>query len=264
MIKFFSTVAMVLSPLGALAADLPARGPAPAPAPAFVAAPSWAGFYVGAFGGWAGLRTTATDIIGEEFGGGTPGAKMSLRSSVFFGGVTAGYNFQNGAWVYGPEMEIGYLHSDKTRVINGSDGLLSNFRGLYGFGGARVGYAVTSNALLFAKAGVVWTRIGSAGGEFDGVGNEDDGGFWGFDGNEAAGGTRNRIGFAVGGGVEVSVARNWSIKGEYLYKDFGSKTYQTLVTGIQPFKFRDSAQTVKLGVNYRFGGSSAGPVVARY
>lgn len=263
MIKFLSTFALVLSPLGALAADLPARGPASAPAPAatFAAAPSWAGFYVGAFGGWAGLRTKATDITGEEFG--PPGAQMSLRSSVFFGGVTTGYNFHNGNWVYGPELEIGYLKTDKTRVINGDDGLLSSYRGLYGFAGARVGYAVTGNVLLFAKAGAVGTRIRSAGGEFDGVGNENGGGFWGFDGDESAGGTKNRIGFAIGGGLEVSFSRNWSVKGEYLYKDFGSKTYQTLVDNVQPFKFRDTAHTVRLGVNYRFGGPST-PVIARY
>src|SRR5690606_21866126 len=74
--------------------------PAMAADPAFpiVEAPSgfnWTGGYVGVFGGWAHSRTKATDVEGEEYGGGTPGATMTLNDDGFIGGVTGGYNFQN-------------------------------------------------------------------------------------------------------------------------------------------------------------------------
>ena len=54
--KLLAGMALCLVSFGALAADLPARGPAAAPAPLFVvAAPSWAGFSVGVHQNWDGL-----------------------------------------------------------------------------------------------------------------------------------------------------------------------------------------------------------------
>lgn len=261
--KVIAAAALTVWPLSGFAADLPKRSAAPAPAPVLVSTPSWAGPYVGMFGGWAGIRNSTTDISGEEYGGSSEGAKMSLHHSRFFGGATLGYNFQRGAWVFGPEFELGYLIADKTKVINGDDGLLVNYKGLYGFAGARVGYLVTDKALLFAKAGVVGTRIRSAGGEFDGVGDEDDGGYWGFDGTEAAGGAKTRLGFSVGAGVEVSLSNQWSMKIEYNFKQFANTTYQTIASDVQPFRFSDEVHAVKVGLNYRFG-APARPVVARY
>ena len=44
----------------------------------------------------------------------------------------------------------------------------------------------------------------------------------------------------------------WSIKVEYLHFDFGRRTIATDV--IDTVRFEPGADTVKFGVNYRFGG----------
>ena len=71
-------------------------------------------------------------------------------------------------------------------------------------------------------------------------------------------------GWTVGGGVEymLAFAPNWSVKGEYMYYDFGSTRFVT-PAALAPFgNFTTEDHTLKLGVNYRFNFAS--PVAARY
>ena len=69
-------------------------------------------------------------------------------------------------------------------------------------------------------------------------------------------------GWTVGAGVEYMFAPNWSVKGEYMYYDFGSSRFVT-PAALAPFgNFHTDDHTLKLGVNYRFNFAS--PVVARY
>ena len=69
-------------------------------------------------------------------------------------------------------------------------------------------------------------------------------------------------GWTVGAGVEYMFAPNWSVKGEYMYYDFGSTRFVT-PAALAPFgSFHTDDHTLKLGVNYRFNFAS--PVVARY
>jgi outer membrane immunogenic protein len=212
----------------------------------------WSGIYVGVFGGWAHNRTKATDITGEEYGGSTPGATMSLSDDGFLGGVTAGYNFQSGSWVFGPEIELGWVSNDELIVENNDDGLYSEY-GFYGAVTGRIGYAA-NRTLFYGKGGVALATIKSAGGEFDGIGDEDDGGKWGFDGNEGAFGDHTRLGWTIGGGVEHALTDRWTIKAEYLFADFGSETYHNIgnVGDGDPFEFEDELHTVKFGLNYQF------------
>jgi outer membrane immunogenic protein len=211
----------------------------------------WSGVYVGVFGGWAHNRTTATDITGEEYGGGTAGATLSLSDDGLIGGVTAGFNFQNGSWVFGPEVELGWASNDKTVVENGDDGLYTEY-GLYGAVTGRIGYAA-NRTLFYGKGGLAFATIKSAGGEFDGVGNEGDNGKWGFDGNEAGFGDETRYGWTIGGGVEHAFTDQWTIKAEYLFADFGSETYFDLLgENDEPFAFDDQLHTIKIGLNYQF------------
>jgi outer membrane immunogenic protein len=69
-------------------------------------------------------------------------------------------------------------------------------------------------------------------------------------------------GYTVGAGVEYMFVPNWSVKGEYMYYNFGSSRFVTPVA-LAPFgSFTTEDHTLKLGVNYRFNFAS--PVVARY
>jgi outer membrane immunogenic protein len=65
--------------------------------------------------------------------------------------------------------------------------------------------------------------------------------------------------------LEVALGGNWSFKGEYLYMDLGSKTYATaLITddgdlpGANVANVDLKIHTVRIGLNYRFGGYGHG------
>lgn len=88
----------------------------------------------------------------------------------------------------------------------------------------RLGYAA-GNVLFYGTGGLAYTRLS------------------GF------GVSTTATGFAVGGGIEWAFAPQWSVKAEYLY-------YRLERDGVEA-----DFNTVKLGVNYRFGGA---PIVASY
>src|SRR6202035_3340868 len=71
--------------------------------------------------------------------------------------------------------------------------------------------------------------------------------------------SQTRLGWTVGAGVERKFSANWSAKLEYLYLDFGSKTYFSGTAAQADISFHD--QIVRAGINYAF---NPGPVVARY
>lgn len=68
-----------------------------------------------------------------------------------------------------------------------------------------------------------------------------------------------RIGWTVGAGVERKFTRNWSAKLEYLYMDFGSKTYFAGTFNQADVSFHD--HVLRAGFNYAFTPT---PVVAKY
>ena len=78
--------------------------------------------------------------------------------------------------------------------------------------------------------------------------------------------SKAKVGWAVGAGIEYAVTRAWSVKGEYLYVDLGSESFNTnLAAG--GFPLATFSHDVKLtesigrfGLNYKWGS----PVVARY
>ena len=79
-----------------------------------------------------------------------------------------------------------------------------------------------------------------------------------------------KVGYAVGAGLEYGFLSNWTLRAEYLYVNFGNVSSTTLLgpTAVTSacnctnmfHNVNLSANIVRLGVNYRFGG----PVVARY
>jgi outer membrane immunogenic protein len=64
------------------------------------------------------------------------------------------------------------------------------------------------------------------------------------------------VGWTAGGGLEYALARQWTVKAEYLYLDLGNRsvTFSDVdvpggtLTASTDFK----AQLVRAGVNYRF------------
>jgi outer membrane immunogenic protein len=63
----------------------------------------------------------------------------------------------------------------------------------------------------------------------------------------------------VGGGVELALAPHWSVKAEYQHIDLGSERLAAPVLPpngviIKSNKLEGHADTVRIGLNYRFDG----------
>jgi outer membrane immunogenic protein len=149
--------------------------------PVYSAPTSWGGAYVGGHLGavWssgdATIRTTSTD----------------LGETSAYGGVHAGYNFQQGSFVYGLEGDVGFAsHVDYLASVRGRLGVAAGNALLYGTGGvAFVGtnYAPVVNAVKFDLG-------------------------------------ETQTGFVVGGGAEFKLNPRWSVGVEGLYYGFDGVT----------------------------------------
>ncbi len=175
---------------------------------------TWAGFYLGAHGGYAWGDTSVSDAGVEVF---------SLDNDGGLGGIHAGYNWQNGTWVYGLEADIsgGSLSGEESctdalgltgtgisAVCSSDVDYLASIR-------ARLGLSSPSH-LLFVTAGVAFTdeklTISLAGIDLSA--------------------SQRLTGYVVGGGAEWKMMPNFSLRGEVLHYGFGEDdfTFTTLGT----------------------------------
>lgn len=252
-----ASVATIAFSVTAMSADLPMRAPAVAPAPA-VLAPifTWSGFYVGAHvgGAWGDKDFTRIDGSGGEEGNGNV---RSFDIDGMLAGGQVGYNFQAGNFVFGVEGDL---------ACTGVDG---GFAGTNAYGPAswnadmnwlgtvtgRIGYAF-DNVLVYVKGGAAWADEDYT---HPATNSRLEAMYYS--------GGNTRTGWTLGAGVEYGFAPNWSFKVEYNYVDFGSKNV-TLAEASSDrwvtFDVDQNMHIVKAGLNYRFGGAAAAPVVARY
>ena len=216
------SVGLLVAP--ALAADLPSRyAPAPyyAPPPLF----TYGGLYAG-INGQLGIGSVSTSGgaagFGRPFGG--------------LGGATLGYNYQQGQLLVGLEADIGFgsISSPQSNGYALNSG--AAIHGL-GTGRARVGY-VWDRLLIYATGGY-------AGAQMNGTVSD-------FATKPAYVLSESHYlnGFALGAGVEYALTTRISVKGEYLYTQFGKQGY---FPGT-----RDSLQAgpninlIRAGLNYHF------------
>jgi len=202
----------------ATAADLAARPYTKAP-PAPVAVYNWTGFYLGAFGGYATENNDASNKMSGGFAGGTVGYNWQASNIVF--GLEA-----DGGWA-----DVGASATTGLVTISSRVDALGTVRG-------RLGVAV-DRVLFYATGGYAWidNKLSASG-----LVNLSDSKF--------------HSGWTVGGGIEAFIAPQWSVKGEYLYRSFGSENY---FSGTVPSGSLD-LHSFQVGVNYHFGA----PVVAKY
>ena len=214
--------AILASPLGVHAADF---RPPSYKAPAYVTSfgYNWTGLYIGINGGYGFGSSNWTDIAGATTG------DFGISGGLV--GGTLGYNLQTGTWVWGVEGDVG------ASWIKGADTATCGIPGCetkndwFGTARGRIGYGGYSNWMPYITGGAAFgdikatTRFGSE--------------------------TTTKIGWTVGGGVEVALLDSWSTKVEYLYADLGKATCSGLACSPDiDVKFRTSI--VRLGLNYRF------------
>jgi outer membrane immunogenic protein len=240
-----TAVLLASSAYAAVAADLPAaRWPTvPTTLPSRVY--NWAGFYLGANvgGGWANAKS-------DFSAGGVPFASASTNLSGVLGGAQLGGNWQTGSFVYGLETDFQFSAVDGRitapncpAAICGVAVSASYRRNMPWFGTVRgrVGYARDS-WLLYATGGYAYAHIDSTATATVGALSA------------SVNRSEMRSGWTLGGGVELGLTPNWSVKVEYLYLDFGSQNRLWRFTGLPAVteRSRVNENLVRAGVNYRF------------
>jgi outer membrane immunogenic protein len=237
-----ATALIILSTALAFAADLPRRYPPPALMPA--PASSWTGFYLGANVG-GGITTTTSDfsVAGVPFGT----ANNSLSGVI--GGGQAGYNWQSGPGLIG--LEADYQFSGMNGSIDAPCLLPACFQPTtatfsqklpwFGTVRARLGFA-SNDWLIYVTGGYAYARVNT---DATATGP-------GYSAELTQSEFRN--GWTIGGGIETALTRNWSVRLEYLYLDFGSKSVQWNLPGLPTVNDSEKvvSNVVRAGLNYRF------------
>ncbi|MGD9920495.1 MAG: outer membrane protein [Pseudorhodoplanes sp.] len=228
-IALLSTTALFgISAQPASAADI-ARPVYKAPPPV-VAMYNWTGFYAGGNIGW-GWSSGDGDIIINGAAG-----TFSGSGDGFFGGVQAGYNWQNGPWVVGIETDfqasagngsISGFAGGNTLTASGDSPWFGTIRGRLGVAQDRALWYVTGGA-LYSKS------------EYDGIVT----GFGPFSGSDTT------WTWTVGGGLEWALFDRWTAKIEYLYAGPSSS-----VPSIPATRVTDGwadTHIIRTGLNFRF------------
>jgi outer membrane immunogenic protein len=221
---------VVLGAVSVSAADLPARPYTKAPVITVDPAYDWSGFYIGGHLGylWGKTRVVDDGVLTE------PGAP----TNGVVGGVLAGYNWQTGPLVLGIEGDIGWTNAVGHGVVAIITTTTPNTYDLHWTSHVvgKAGYAV-GHWLFFATGGLsiadltfiegitTTTRVPlPSGGKY--------------------------VGFSVGGGVEYAFTRNLLGRLQYIYDDFGGKTYVAADGGI--YRVSLTSQTLRGALSWKF------------
>jgi opacity protein-like surface antigen len=221
----------------AAAADL--RRPAPPPAEAVAASAallSWAGPYLGFQAGYLSGRAEASFPATGEFHFVDPkGATV---------GGTAGFSAQWDRIVAGLEGDVNFV--DATATIDtgfAPTPSATQLRSAVNWNGhlrGRIGYAF-DRTLLFASGGLAVAGVENR--AFDNVTGA------------VANWSDTRAGWSIGAGAEYRIAPQASIRLEYIYDNYGSKTLAAQSIGATTFGERESrldTHTLRTGIFWRF------------
>jgi outer membrane immunogenic protein len=212
-----------------LSADLGTGMPVKAP-PAAVPPPpvfTWTGFY---FGGHVGYLWGHTRIVEVETGTIALGPTNGV-----VGGVLGGVNWQTGPLVLGIEGDIGWSNAHGNGVIPTGTEFFQYKISSTGHARGRAGYDF-GGTLVYVAGGLAVARAHVQ--EIDTTTSVI---------CQAPGGTYT--GGSIGGGVEHAFTRQILARIEYLYDDFGHKTY-TMMDDV--YRVGITGSTVRGAVVFKF------------
>jgi outer membrane immunogenic protein len=178
-------------------------------------------------GQWTGERGSRNDVLGSVRVP-TPGNDFNIVTT------TAANTEVSLPWFATFRGRVGFL-ADPSLLLYGTGGLA--------VGEVKLASQITQTAQLFGPGSQGTNPVGLPV-SLVGAGFSD---------------SQTRVGWTAGVGLEKKFSRNWSAKLEYLYLDFGSKTYFFGTANQADVSFRD--HILRAGINYQF---TAGPVVAKY
>jgi outer membrane immunogenic protein len=238
---------------------------------------SWSGFYAGLNAGhtWAtsniGTSVECLDIgdglnppdgnftcpftTAAEVAGSTTAAQINaagtgkLSDHSFIGGGQAGYNLQVGGIVVGLEIDGASFNLGAARSTSALGTTVTTaFDTDWLFTArTRLGVPVAPSLLLYGTGGFALTNLGVTN-SVTSIG---------------AASTHGLVtGWTVGGGMEWALSRNWILRGEYLFLDFGkvSVNTPTAISGAQLSSDYNTARStadltahmLRVGLNYKF------------
>jgi len=221
MLKRISTIAAVLAALTTGAAS----------------AQDWQGFYVGAHTGYTeGEADQPWGAVGGPF---TSTGQDAPDVSGWIYGIQAGYDFQLGAnWVLGLEAQGTWGDREGDDGGTGGDVNGVEINSEYSLR-ARGGYLFTPSTLAYLTGG--WVRMDvDATAPTTGAVNED------------------VDGWTYGVGVEHRYGSNWSSFIEYRHDEMDQTRFSFPADGYDE-GITPETDSVRIGVNYRFGGAAAAP-----
>ncbi len=164
-----------------------------------------------------------------------------VRGGLF--GGTLGYNWQNNLWLYGLEGDFSWSGIKGSSNICGTDHVCGTDLKSLGTARGRVGY-IFGDMAAFATGGIARGNV------------------YAYDVQGAASGSKTRLGWIAGGGLEKQIASRWSAKIEYLYVDLGKDEYFQ-ITNRTPERVDFQAHIIRAGINYKFDWGK-GPIVTKY
>jgi outer membrane immunogenic protein len=194
----------------------------------------------------------------------------SLNLDEVVGGVQVGTSLQSGQFVVGLEADFGSFNIGGSKGVTGftypvfappadytmrasmsTDWLVT--------GRARLGWTPQPNVLLYATGGIAVTNLHVSNTFSDNAPSQ------GVGGSSAS---ETLVGWTLGAGGELALSREWSIKAEYLFLDFGSVATKGSVfcgpavaaictgLGFVPSPYTSSADLsahiARIGLNHRF------------
>ncbi|WP_375313245.1 outer membrane protein [Bradyrhizobium sp. A5] len=263
-----ATLFLTLGSMAASAADLAYKARPVAVDPGY----NWSGFYIGVNGGYAwnnasDVAVSGTPLITVSQPGAVPFAVGGLRPEGYLVGGQVGWNYQFGAGLIGIEADFDFADIKDSRNVDlppvGTNVRTSASEKIDFFGTVRgrLGGIVSQRLLLFVTGGLAYANVKDSANI-----NE----FFNapvparqFIGNASG----LRYGWTLGAGAEWAVAKSWTVKGEYLYYDLGSRT----ITGAQTnpvgadfatYQFLTRGNIVKAGLNYKLDWGA--PIIAKY
>jgi opacity protein-like surface antigen len=201
------------------------------------------GFYLGATAGYGATSGKLTGADANPVGGAervSPGSQ-DIGGNAANIGIIGGYGWVTGCMYYGGE--IGYsFENTKIRSTLGSNTLSTELKRNGYFNAAlRGGYLFTPNTMFYVRLGLnwgKWTLNDSLG--FD------------FDNANRATGSKNRMSFVPGVGLETAIHKNVYLRVEYTY-EFGPSV-RAKANNVVGFTNVGSirSQSAKIGLAYKF------------
>jgi outer membrane immunogenic protein len=226
---------------------------------------SWSGFYIGAIAGAAWSKSDASSAVtypGSAYFNGSDisqidSAGAQKRSDTgFTGGFETGINFQTGSWVFGAEADFSSLRvRDQKSTTVEYNSVPGTFFTVNSDTSAnwlitlrpRLGYAI-NNLLFYGTGGLALSNVRHNFSFSDT-----------FASAAESASASTTVGWTAGGGIELMICRNWTMKAEYLFVDFGEENASGTIVVQNPSSSPTlahqadlTAQIGRAGINYKF------------